>query len=101
MTTLACQKLAPHPESPRHQHAGPWLVWLHGLLGSGQDWLPVETKAKETPRKTEDQRGRRQQLNPEESEEKARDKQKNGDVEKKGKTKQKQEENEKTPTKGE
>ncbi|AIN12642.1 2-succinyl-6-hydroxy-2,4-cyclohexadiene-1-carboxylate synthase [Yersinia pseudotuberculosis IP 32953] len=41
MTTLACQKLAPHPESPRHQHAGPWLVWLHGLLGSGQDWLPV------------------------------------------------------------
>ncbi|WP_016590827.1 alpha/beta fold hydrolase, partial [Yersinia pestis] len=41
MTTLACRKLAPHPESPRHQHAGPWLVWLHGLLGSGQDWLPV------------------------------------------------------------
>lgn len=41
MTTLACRKLAPHPESPRHQHAGPWLVWLHGLLGSRQDWLPV------------------------------------------------------------
>lgn len=21
--------------------SGPWVVWLHGLLGSGDDWLPV------------------------------------------------------------
>ncbi|AJJ10957.1 2-succinyl-6-hydroxy-2,4-cyclohexadiene-1-carboxylate synthase [Yersinia rohdei] len=39
--TLACRKLEPHPQSAVHQHAGPWLVWLHGLLGSGEDWLPV------------------------------------------------------------
>ncbi|SUP63555.1 2-succinyl-6-hydroxy-2,4-cyclohexadiene-1-carboxylate synthase [Yersinia enterocolitica] len=39
--TLACRKLDPHPQSPARQHTGPWLVWLHGLLGSGQDWLPV------------------------------------------------------------
>lgn len=39
--TLACCKLDPHPQSPARQHTGPWLVWLHGLLGSGQDWLPV------------------------------------------------------------
>lgn len=39
--TLACRKLDPHPQSSAQQHSGPWLVWLHGLLGSGQDWLPV------------------------------------------------------------
>ncbi|CFR02626.1 acyl-CoA thioester hydrolase YfbB [Yersinia frederiksenii] len=39
--TLACRKLDPYPQSSTRQHTGPWLVWLHGLLGSGQDWLPV------------------------------------------------------------
>ncbi|QHB32067.1 2-succinyl-6-hydroxy-2,4-cyclohexadiene-1-carboxylate synthase [Yersinia canariae] len=41
MMTLACRKLDSHPQSSAQQHSGPWLVWLHGLLGSGQDWLPV------------------------------------------------------------
>ncbi|MGP2542357.1 2-succinyl-6-hydroxy-2,4-cyclohexadiene-1-carboxylate synthase [Yersinia sp. 2541 StPb PI] len=41
MMTLACRKLDPHPQSPARHHSGPWLVWLHGLLGSGLDWLPV------------------------------------------------------------
>lgn len=39
--TLACRKLVAHPQSSEPQSAGPWLVWLHGLLGSGEDWLPV------------------------------------------------------------
>ncbi|PHM46040.1 2-succinyl-6-hydroxy-2, 4-cyclohexadiene-1-carboxylate synthase [Xenorhabdus mauleonii] len=32
--TLGCQKFYPHNQ-------GAWLVWLHGLLGRGDDWLPV------------------------------------------------------------
>ncbi|SUP70918.1 2-succinyl-6-hydroxy-2,4-cyclohexadiene-1-carboxylate synthase [Yersinia kristensenii] len=39
--TLACRKLSPHSQSSAQQYSGPWLVWLHGLLGSGEDWLPV------------------------------------------------------------
>ena len=39
--TWACRQLDPHPDSSTRQHSGPWLVWLHGLLGSGEDWLPV------------------------------------------------------------
>lgn len=41
MMTLACRKRDPHPQYSARQHTGPWLVWLHGLLGRGQDWLPV------------------------------------------------------------
>ncbi|CNH78972.1 acyl-CoA thioester hydrolase YfbB [Yersinia pekkanenii] len=39
--TLACRKLGSHLPSSTQQHTGPWVVWLHGLLGSGQDWQPV------------------------------------------------------------
>ncbi|AYA39845.1 2-succinyl-6-hydroxy-2,4-cyclohexadiene-1-carboxylate synthase [Xenorhabdus nematophila] len=31
---LNCQTLHSH-------HRGTWLVWLHGFLGKGDDWLPV------------------------------------------------------------
>ncbi|WP_019209349.1 2-succinyl-6-hydroxy-2,4-cyclohexadiene-1-carboxylate synthase [Yersinia massiliensis] len=46
MMTLACCKLTAHPQSSVQRSSElqadkPWLVWLHGLLGSGQDWLPV------------------------------------------------------------
>ncbi|WP_145557731.1 2-succinyl-6-hydroxy-2,4-cyclohexadiene-1-carboxylate synthase [Yersinia aldovae] len=41
MMTLACRKLGSHPQGAAQQHDGPWLVWLHGLLGSGEDWQPV------------------------------------------------------------
>ncbi|WP_145495343.1 2-succinyl-6-hydroxy-2,4-cyclohexadiene-1-carboxylate synthase [Yersinia bercovieri] len=47
--TLACRKLTAHPPSTPQQHAGPWLVWLHGLLGSGEDWLPVAELCGDTP----------------------------------------------------
>lgn len=47
--TLACRKLAAHPQSAAQQHGGPWLVWLHGLLGSGEDWLPVAELCGDTP----------------------------------------------------
>lgn len=47
--TLACRKLSPHPQSPAREDTGPWLVWLHGLLGSGQDWLPVAELCGDTP----------------------------------------------------
>ncbi|WP_145573659.1 2-succinyl-6-hydroxy-2,4-cyclohexadiene-1-carboxylate synthase [Yersinia mollaretii] len=41
MMTLACRKLVANPQFSAQPPAGPWLVWLHGLLGSGEDWLPV------------------------------------------------------------
>ncbi|ARZ00411.1 2-succinyl-6-hydroxy-2,4-cyclohexadiene-1-carboxylate synthase [Yersinia ruckeri] len=31
------------------QQNGPWLVWLHGLLGNGADWLPVVEACSEYP----------------------------------------------------
>lgn len=31
------------------QASGPWLVWLHGLLGSSDDWLPVIDKFNDFP----------------------------------------------------
>ncbi|MEE3660604.1 2-succinyl-6-hydroxy-2,4-cyclohexadiene-1-carboxylate synthase [Brenneria sp. g21c3] len=34
---LHCRKITPESVSP----ARPWLVCLHGLLGSGEDWRPV------------------------------------------------------------
>ncbi|MBE5201579.1 2-succinyl-6-hydroxy-2,4-cyclohexadiene-1-carboxylate synthase [Pectobacterium sp. FL60-S17] len=34
---LSCQKVTHGAVAPRQ----PWLVCLHGLLGSGEDWLPV------------------------------------------------------------
>ncbi|EHD22590.1 MULTISPECIES: 2-succinyl-6-hydroxy-2,4-cyclohexadiene-1-carboxylate synthase [Brenneria] len=34
---LHCRKIAPAEGSP----ARPWLVCLHGLLGSGEDWQPI------------------------------------------------------------
>ncbi|MDD9338825.1 MAG: 2-succinyl-6-hydroxy-2,4-cyclohexadiene-1-carboxylate synthase [Providencia heimbachae] len=29
--------------------SGPWLVWLHGLLGSAEDWLPVINQCDDYP----------------------------------------------------
>ncbi|MEC5342254.1 2-succinyl-6-hydroxy-2,4-cyclohexadiene-1-carboxylate synthase [Brenneria populi] len=37
MVTLRCRKIV-HGDVPP---ARPWLVCLHGLLGSGEDWLPL------------------------------------------------------------
>lgn len=40
--TLACQRYNTHNE-------GPWLVWLHGLLGEGCEWEPVIQACHEYP----------------------------------------------------
>lgn len=40
--TLACQRYNTHND-------GPWLVWLHGLLGEGHEWEPVITACHEYP----------------------------------------------------
>nr|WP_113864713.1 2-succinyl-6-hydroxy-2,4-cyclohexadiene-1-carboxylate synthase [Brenneria salicis]NMN92289.1 2-succinyl-6-hydroxy-2,4-cyclohexadiene-1-carboxylate synthase [Brenneria salicis ATCC 15712 = DSM 30166]RBP67628.1 2-succinyl-6-hydroxy-2,4-cyclohexadiene-1-carboxylate synthase [Brenneria salicis ATCC 15712 = DSM 30166]RLM32394.1 2-succinyl-6-hydroxy-2,4-cyclohexadiene-1-carboxylate synthase [Brenneria salicis ATCC 15712 = DSM 30166] len=37
MVVLSCQRITPVKVSP----AQPWLVCLHGLLGSGEDWRPI------------------------------------------------------------
>lgn len=34
VVSLACRKFNDHNDRP-------WLVWLHGLLGSGDEWLPL------------------------------------------------------------
>ncbi|CDL81796.1 2-succinyl-6-hydroxy-2,4-cyclohexadiene-1-carboxylate synthase [Xenorhabdus szentirmaii] len=30
-----------HSQTFHSHHQGPWLVYLHGLLGTGEDWLPL------------------------------------------------------------
>ncbi|OAT46056.1 2-succinyl-6-hydroxy-2,4-cyclohexadiene-1-carboxylate synthase [Proteus hauseri ATCC 700826] len=40
--TLACRRYNAHNE-------GPWLVWLHGLLGEGDEWAPVIAACHEYP----------------------------------------------------
>lgn len=45
MVTLSCQRLMPAEMTP----AQPWLICLHGLLGSGEDWRPIMPFCNEWP----------------------------------------------------
>ncbi|MEY4921866.1 MAG: 2-succinyl-6-hydroxy-2,4-cyclohexadiene-carboxylate synthase [Pseudomonadota bacterium] len=47
--TLACRKLGAGRNAFALQRDRPWLVWLHGLLGSGDDWLPVAERCDDAP----------------------------------------------------
>ncbi|WP_408673287.1 2-succinyl-6-hydroxy-2,4-cyclohexadiene-1-carboxylate synthase [Xenorhabdus doucetiae] len=49
MTETGGSPMKLHCQTFHSHHQGAWLVWLHGLLGSGADWLPAVAACHQYP----------------------------------------------------